>query len=105
MTQMKDSTTSAKKSPASATRLNYPKVILLSIVMFVLIQLFDFALQTIWIESGIGELTISIIATLITPIIIGTILIKKKLLEYGWAVIYGAGAIVVFRLGAYLLFA
>jgi hypothetical protein len=87
---------------ARSARLNYWKIIPLSLVMCVLINLVGFGLRSLMFRKGeIGELMLTLTISIIAPILIGTKLISRQKKNIGWSCIIGAGLTLLFWVGAF----
>lgn len=99
MTETSDSSnTNYKRS----VRLNYWKIIPLSLAMCVSINLLAFGLRSMMFSKGeIGELMLTLTISIVVPILIGAKLISREKKNFGWALIVGAGLTLLFWVGAF----
>lgn len=85
-----------------STRLNYWKLIPLSLVMCAIINLAAFGLRSVMFSKGeIGELMLTLMISIVAPILIGTRLINKQKKNIGWSLIIGACLTLLFWFGAF----
>src|SRR6478752_2099921 len=84
------------------SRLNYWKLIPLSLVICALINLIAFGLRSVMFSKGeIGELMLTLMISIVAPILIGTRLISKQKRNLGWSLIIGASLTLLFWFGAF----
>jgi hypothetical protein len=74
-----------------SSKLNYWKVVPLSLIICLLINLLSFGLRRlIYTKGEIGELVVTLTVSIFTPIVIGSILVGKQRKNLGWSLIIGA---------------
>ena len=99
---MTETSDSNNTTISGSIRLNFWKLIPLSIVMCVLIILCAFGLRTVMFSKGeIGELMLTLTISIIAPILIGMRLIMKQKKNIGWAFIIGASLTSLFWFAAF----
>ena len=82
-------------------RLNYWKMIPLSLVMCAVINLTAFGLRSVMFSKGeIGELMLTLAISIIAPILVGTRLISRQK-KIGWSLIIGASLTLLFWFAAF----
>jgi hypothetical protein len=99
MTETSDSNDTTEKI---GTRLNYWRMIPLSIVMCAFINLIAFGLRSVMFSKGeIGELMLTLTISIVAPILIGTRMINKQKRNIGWSLIIAACLTLLFWFGAF----
>jgi len=85
-----------------SSKLNYWKVVPLSLIICLLINLLSFGLRSLIFSKGeIGELIVTLTISIITPIVIGSILVSKQRKKFGWSLIIGAILTLLFWFAAF----
>jgi hypothetical protein len=99
---MTQTSNSNNTTGSRSIRFNLWKLIPLTIVVAVLINLIAFGLRDIMFSKGeIGELMLTLIISIVAPILIGSILISKQKKNIGWACIIGAGLTLLFWIATF----
>ena len=98
MTEVSDSN---NMNDTRSTRLSYWRIIPLSLVMCLLINLLGFGLRSLMFKGEIGELMLTLTISAIAAIMIGTGLISKQKKNLGWSFIVGGGLTLLFWIGVF----
>jgi hypothetical protein len=99
---MTETPDSSNTNDTRSIRLNYWKLIPLSLVICVLINLIAFGLRSVMFSKGeLGELMLTLTISIVVPILIGTRLISKQKKNIGWAFVIGASLTLLFWIAAF----
>jgi hypothetical protein len=94
---MTDRSDTKKLNDSSMTNLTYWKVILLSLIICLFIDLLSFGLRALMFSKGeIGKLMVTLTILIIASIIIGLMLVDKQHRNLGWSLIIGASLTLLF---------
>ncbi len=83
--------------------MNYWKVIPLSLLIGLLLNLVAFGLRDLMFKGEIGELAFTLMMSIAASILVGVRLIHQKRKNLGWSFLAGGVLVIVFWFGAFLL--
>jgi hypothetical protein len=99
---MTDRSDTKKLNDSSTTKLTYWKVILLSLIIFLFINLLSFGLRALMFSKGeVGELMVTLTILITASIITGLMLVNKQQRNLGWSLIIGASLTLLFWSAAF----